>query len=104
MESWEAPYMRALAAAACAPTGGGRVLEVGFGLGISAGYIDAEASVTEHVIIEANEAVLGRAGLWADTARRPTVVLGGFWQEVAGDLETGSFGGILFDAFPLTPQ
>lgn len=102
MESWEAPYMAALAAAACAP--GGRVLEVGFGLGLSAAYIDAYETVEEHVIIEANDLVLGKAALWADIAQRPTTVLGGFWQELVSDLEPGSFGGILFDVFPLTPE
>eukprot|EP00928_Gymnodinium_smaydae_P074092 TRINITY_DN57170_c0_g1_i1.p1 TRINITY_DN57170_c0_g1~~TRINITY_DN57170_c0_g1_i1.p1 ORF type:complete len:249 (-),score=71.27 TRINITY_DN57170_c0_g1_i1:215-961(-) len=100
MEDWEAPYMRELAAVSCAA--GGRVLEVGFGLGISAGYIDAHEAVTEHVIIEANEEVLGAAGLWADEAKRPTTVLGGFWQEVVSELDAGSFDAILFDVFPLS--
>lgn len=102
MESWEEPYMASLAKTSCAP--GGRVLEVGFGLGISARYIDAYDAVDEHVIFEANDAVLGTAALWADSARRPTTVFGGFWQELVDDFETGSFGGILFDAFPLSDE
>lgn len=102
MESWEQPYMAALATAACEP--GGRVLEVGFGLGLSAACIDAyRPSVSEHVILEANDAVLGRAGLWADKASVPTLLLGGFWQDLVPSLEPESFGGILFDAFPLSP-
>lgn len=102
MEDWEAPYMEALAAAACQH--GGRVLEVGFGLGLSAAYVDAYDAVEEHVIVEANDEVLGRAALWEDEARRPTTVYGGFWQEIIGDFEDGSFSGVLFDAFPLSPE
>uniref|UniRef100_A0A7S2VNS4 Guanidinoacetate N-methyltransferase n=1 Tax=Zooxanthella nutricula TaxID=1333877 RepID=A0A7S2VNS4_9DINO len=105
MEAWEAPYMAALAAVACGEgldELGGRVLEVGFGLGISAANIDAYDAVQEHVIVEANEEVLGRAAVWADDARRPTTVIGGFWEDVVGDLPDASFGAILFDVFPLS--
>lgn len=103
MESWEEPYMAALASAACGP--GGRVLEVGFGMGFSAGFIDSYGpSVVEHVIFEANDQVLGKAALWADSAQRPTTVLGGFWQDLVEDYEDCSFGGVLFDAFPLSAE
>eukprot|EP00435_Cladocopium_sp_Y103_P055320 s2555_g18.t1 len=99
-----APYMDALAAAACQQ--GGRILEVGFGLGLSAAAIQRRAGgagVTEHVILEANEMVMAKAGFWSDEAEIPTVVLGGFWQELVESLEDGSFDGILFDAYPLSP-
>ena len=76
------------------------------------------------MILEANSEVLGRAELWAEEAtcpgeespasarhgpellwhlRCPTIVLGGFWQDLVGSMADGSFGGILFDAYPLSP-
>merc|ERR1712205_295485 len=48
--------------------------------------------------------VLGRAGLWADEAKRPTTILGGFWQEFVEEFDTCSFDGILFDAYPLNAR
>lgn len=77
---------------------GGRVLEVGFGLGISAKYIDGSTSaVTEHVIIEANAEIAAAARLFAETARVKTVVVEGFWQDAVKDglsLEAQSFDGV----------
>eukprot|EP00966_Prymnesium_polylepis_P263282 6081355-Prymnesium_polylepis.1 len=102
MEDWEAPYMQALARIACSRTG--RVLEVGYGLGMSARFIDEYASgawVTEHVIIEANAEVAAAARRFAETARVQTTVLEGFWQEAVLTLQPGSFAGVLFDTFPL---
>ncbi|CAE7352684.1 gamt [Symbiodinium pilosum] len=92
--------MDALAAVAASQPG--PVLEVGFGLGLSASAID-NLGVEGHVILEANAEVLGRAELWAETAKCPTVVLGGFWQDLVPSMASGSFGGILFDAYPLSP-
>mmetsp|Transcript_71648 Transcript_71648/g.191175 ORF Transcript_71648/g.191175 Transcript_71648/m.191175 type:complete len:227 (-) Transcript_71648:971-1651(-) len=100
MESWESPYMIAMAKSVCAV--GGRILEVGFGLGISAAAIDSFPGVVEHVIFEANEQVCGQAGLWSDGAARPTTVYQGFWQDLVDDFPPESFDGILFDCFPLT--
>ena len=113
MEDWEAPYMAALADVACSR--GGRVLEVGFGLGLSAYAIDAfgdmggdegqqQPRVTEHVIIEANKDVACEARRFAATARIPTVVIEDFWQQAAESLPSSSFDGVLFDVFPLARQ
>ena len=108
MEDWEAPYMEALAAVAC--KNGGRVLEVGFGLGLSAKYIDAHDGVTEHVIVEANAEVAAAARLFAEeTATKKTTIIEAFWQDAVAAtspplLEGGSFDGILFDVFPLSKK
>ena len=51
MEDWERPYMKKLAETAT--LNGGKVLEVGFGLGIASSYIQ-QSNATEHQIIEAN--------------------------------------------------
>lgn len=97
MQSWELPYMTALAAAACR-TPMGHVLEVGYGMGLSADAHD----VASHTIIEANIDVAQRAMKWAETSLRPTTVLVGFWQDVTGSLIDGAYDGILFDVYPLT--
>ncbi|OHV46575.1 class I SAM-dependent methyltransferase [Pseudofrankia sp. BMG5.36] len=96
MQAWERPLMRALARAVARP--GGSVLEVGFGMAISAGYV-RDAGAARHTIIEANPQVADAARSWA--AGRPGVeIVEGRWQDVIGGL--GHYDGILFDTYPLT--
>nr|WP_241835274.1 class I SAM-dependent methyltransferase [Pseudofrankia asymbiotica] len=96
MQAWEYPLMRALARAVARP--GGSVLEVGFGMAISAGYVQ-DAGAARHTIIEANPQVADTARTWA--AERPGVeIIEGRWQDVIGGL--GRYDGILFDTYPLT--
>lgn len=101
MEDWERPYMARLADIATRK--GGQVLEVGFGMGISGGYVNASPSVTRHLIVEANHDVAELArGFAADPERRrPVVVLEGLWEDVIDQVEDGSCGGVLYDAYPL---
>ena len=101
MERWENEYMRDLAS--IATMRGGRVLEVGFGLGISAAFIQ-QHPIREHVIIEANREVFIAAEVFAKAAPSPAHVLFGFWEEVVPDLPDGYFQGILFDTYPLTAE
>lgn len=96
MEDWEDGYMKALADVAAGH--GGRVLELGFGMAISAGWIQ-QHPVREHVIIEANAQVFEK--LQAFAIDHPLVTPRfGFWQDVVDSLESGSFDGILFDTYP----
>jgi len=98
METWEDAYMKQLAAIAA--SSGGVVLEVGFGLGISAAFIQ-EHSVSEHWIIEANASVF--KNLLEFNEIYPNVKpLFGFWQEVTPPLPDASFDGILFDTYPIS--
>jgi guanidinoacetate N-methyltransferase len=101
MEDWERPYMARLAD--IATRRGGQVLEVGFGMGISASYINASRTVTRHLIVEANRDVAELArGFAADPERHsPVVVLEGFWEDLIDQVEDGSCGGILYDAYPM---
>jgi len=96
MQDWEIPLMRRMAnIAAC---GHGDVLEVGFGLGLSATFMQ-EAGVTSHTVVEYNEQVAAVARAWA--AKRPDAditIVRGSWQEVVPSL--GLFDGIFWDAFP----
>jgi predicted O-methyltransferase YrrM len=103
MERWEQPYMALLAD--IATRNGGRVLEVGFGMGIAAGYLRARRPA-EHVIIECNREVFRAAETFActtDSGVGPmrTTPLFGFWEDVVPGLASGSFDGILFDTYPL---
>eukprot|EP00756_Hemistasia_phaeocysticola_P060657 Hpha_TRINITY_DN4213_c0_g1::TRINITY_DN4213_c0_g1_i2::g.186762::m.186762/K00542/GAMT; guanidinoacetate N-methyltransferase len=108
MEDWETPYMEALSKTVGAQ--GGRVLEVGYGLGLSAralgllGQSEGEVQLGEHVIIEANIEVAAAAETYAKSAPVPTTVLKGFWQDIVPELPPGSFSGVLFDAYPLTRE
>jgi len=103
MERWEAPYMKALARIAC--SNGGKVLELGFGMGISAGFIHQEKP-KEHHIVEANNDVYNRLLLFAAQRSQysPTMVqpMQGLWQDVVAKLPDNSYDGILFDTYPLS--
>ena len=74
MERWEAPYMHKLASIAASK--GGRVLELGFGLAISATKIHS-FEVDEHVIVECNDGVLKRLEAFAKTAKQKVTPLKG---------------------------
>lgn len=99
MEDWEDGYMRELATIAA--QGGGTVLEVGFGMGISAGYIQ-RFPIEEHIVIEANRAVYEKLLAFSQTAPCNVTPLLGFWEEITPSLRDGSITGILFDTYPLT--
>ena len=98
MEDWESPYMKVLADI-CAKNGG-TVLELGFGMGISARFIQ-QNSVKRHIIIEANQQVADKAREFAKTANSEVDVLEGFWEDVIEEVSDDSLDGILFDTYPL---
>lgn len=98
MQSWEQPLMERMARAAASR--GGDVLEVGFGMGISASFI-VEAGVRSYTVIECNDAVIAGFERWR--ARYPGTeirLVRGRWQDVSDQL--GMYDGILFDTYPLS--
>ncbi|MFG3817966.1 methyltransferase domain-containing protein [Limnothrix redekei] len=98
MESWEDPYMKKLAEIA---TGnGGKVLEVGFGMGIAASYIQ-EYSISEHHIIEANNEVFRQLQHFAGSSKVNVISYLGFWEDITQQFEDEYFDGILFDTYPI---
>lgn len=96
MQYWERPLMRRLAE--YATRNRGRVLEVGFGLGISANEIVA-LGCDEYVLIEAHPEVAQRARQWGAQQRIPVNVIEDFWQNQLDGI--GLFDGILFDTYPV---
>lgn len=102
MEAWEHPYMQELARTAAQP--GGKILEVGFGMGISAEYLQQHDAIDEHVIIEGNNEVFQRLLKFQLQAKNSVTPLFGLWHEIVPKLTTESFDGILFDTYPLTNE
>jgi guanidinoacetate N-methyltransferase len=101
MERWETPYMAKLAEIAAG--NGGWVLEIGFGLGISASFVQQYAPV-EHVIIEANAQVYQHLLAFREAAANPVTAHLGMWEDVVPTLADGGFDGILYDTYPLSEQ
>lgn len=96
MQYWERPLMHALAALVTRVPGA-CVLEVGFGLGLSAQAI-VEAGCSDYTVIEAHPFVAQRAREWASRQSITARVIEGLWQDSLEGL--GRFDGILFDTYP----
>jgi guanidinoacetate N-methyltransferase len=101
MEDWETPYMKVLADIACEK--GGIILELGFGMAISANFIQ-ENSISKHIIIEANHEVAEEARKFGKVAKHEVQVLEGLWEEVIEQVPDESLDGILFDTYPLSDK
>jgi amino acid adenylation domain-containing protein len=98
MQDWEQPLMKEMAK--IATTAHGHVLEIGFGMGISATYIQ-ERGVASHTIVECNEDVVRALGEWRNGYPQQDVrIVQGRWQDVVGRL--GLFDSVLFDAYPMS--
>ena len=89
------------------------VLEVGFGMGISANAVQEEfARVVEkkpgskpvHIIIEYNHNVAEIAREWGKRQKFPVVVLEGDWQKEIEKIPAGILTGALADPYPLSPE
>jgi len=104
MESWEKPYMEALADLAAQD--GGDILEVGFGLALSGRRVQAHSKVTSHTIVEANDKVFETLKQFAareEAANRAKVIPEkGLWVDVLPQLKRDGrmFDAILYDPYP----
>ena len=93
MMNWEDSLMSASAAYVC--KGGGDILEIGFGMGISAGYMHSH-SISSHTIIENHPEVIPKAQAWASGKSNVTIITGS-WYDVKDSLST--YDGVFYDTF-----
>ena len=98
MENWQTPVMRAMAEQVTAAHGD--VLEVGFGRGVSAEFIQ-ELGVRSHTIVEVNDhSVQAWFEPWrARHSDRDIRLFHARWEDCESELDL--YDGIFFHAFPL---
>jgi cyclopropane fatty-acyl-phospholipid synthase-like methyltransferase len=93
MMDWESPIMSA--SAAYVTEGGGDILEIGFGMGISANYIQSH-SISSHTIVENHPQIITKAVEWASGKSNVTIVSQS-WYDVKDSI--GKFDGIFYDTY-----
>ena len=93
MGSWEDSLMKRHAEVVC--ENGGDILEIGFGMGISANYIQQQ-NPDSHTIIESHPQVIEKLKVWAED-KPNVIVVEGHWHDVTGSL--GIYDGIFYDTF-----
>lgn len=98
MQDWEYPLMDAMAKVVTESHGD--VLELGFGMAISATCIQ-KYGVRSYTIIEANDEVVKRFHEWKKQfPGRDIRLLHGRWHDVHPQLRDESFDGVFFDTVP----
>ena len=93
MMDWEAPIMSASAAYVCKE--GGDILEIGFGMGISATYIQSH-TINSHTIIENHPQIITKAQAWAADKSNVTIIEGS-WFDIKDSLST--YDGLFYDTW-----
>ena len=92
MMDWEAPIMEKSAEYVCQSKGD--ILEIGFGMGICADYIQAQG-VNSHTIIEIHPQILERLNTWVSDKSNVTVIEGD-WSSLS---ISDTYDGIFLDTF-----
>ena len=92
MMDWEAPIMEKSAEFICHNKGD--ILEIGFGMGICADYIQAQG-VNSHTIVEIHPQIIEKLKIWANGKSNVTVIEGD-WYTV-NNLST--YDGIFIDTY-----
>lgn len=102
MQAWETSFMQHLALVAC--SNGGRILEVGFGLGLSARAIQSHA-IDEHIVLEANRDVFEKVKEFQEESKFRVVSHGpALWEDSISLVENNSVDGILYDCYPQSKE
>ena len=84
MMDWEHPLMKRHAEIVC--QNGGDILEIGFGMGISAQYIQ-EQDIDSHTIIEIHPEIAEKAQEWAEDKNNVEIIEAD-WYDAVNELKT----------------
>ena len=97
MEDWQVPLMRRMAEIV---TGrGGSILEIGFGRGVSAEFIQSHRPEV-HTIIEMSDAIVPRFEAWRATHPEQDIrLVHSRWEDAVPGL--GTFDGVFFHTYPM---
>lgn len=98
MMRWETPIMQAHVDHVAKE--GGDFLEIGFGLGISAGMFQAY-NPNSYTVIESHPQIIPLAQAWAGNVggNGTVTVLEGDWHDLLGNLTPNTYDGIFFDTY-----
>ena len=88
MMDWETPIMEKSAKYICQSKGD--ILEIGFGMGICADFIQAEG-VKSHTIIELHPQVIEKLKVWAEDKDNVTIVEGDWYDAELSQTYDGMF-------------
>tara|TARA_R110002020_G_scaffold102635_1_gene240870 strand:- start:4340 stop:4894 length:555 start_codon:yes stop_codon:yes gene_type:complete len=92
MMNWEDNIMKESAEFICQNKGD--ILEIGFGMGICADYIQAQG-VNSHTIIEIHPQIIEKLNIWAN-GKPNVIVIEGDWNTING---LSTYDGIFLDTF-----
>ena len=92
MMGWESPIMEKSAEYICSSKGD--ILEIGFGMGLCADYIQAQG-VNSHTIIEIHPQVIEKLKVWANN-KSNVIIIEGDWNSVDS---LGTYDGIFIDTY-----
>ena len=92
MMDWESGIMEKSAEFVCHNKGD--ILEIGFGMGLCADYIQAQG-VNSHTIIEIHPQIIEKLNIWASDKSNVTVIEGD-WNSISG---LSTYDGIFIDTY-----
>jgi hypothetical protein len=93
MHEWERPLMKKIAEFVC--ENGGHILELGFGMGISADYIQKQ-DIETHTVYEVNPEVYENALIWSKDKSNVKIIQKDWFEDMD---DWPIFDGILFDTY-----
>lgn len=97
MMDWETPIMQASAEYVTNNGKASSILEIGFGMGISAGYIQNFRPIS-HTIIEIHPEIITEANKFAKEHKGVTI-LEGNWYDLVREGKLGTYDGIFVDTY-----